>query len=183
MIKITDYIKLYDNILSEEDCEDIIKYVKDGDFKNSHVNGDGTGKKLIVDKTTRNCYVKDLDLQYDGIVFKGVEKAISNYQIDFPHFYIGANANDTGYEHLLYKGSEKGTYTTHTDSFDSAPRLISISILLNDNFDGGNFCFFDEHILEKKIGSAVVFPSNFCFPHSVLPVSNGDRHAIITWLR
>ena len=34
----------------------------------------------------------------------------------------------------------------------------------------------------NKAGSAIVFPSNFCFPHAVLPVTKGERHSIITWI-
>ena len=183
MIQITDYIKLYEDVLDKEVCKNIIDEVNYDDFQDSQIAGKPEDKGLTVDKTTRNCYVKNLDLKFDNVVFKSVEEIIKKYQTDFPYFHIGADANDTGYEHLLYKGSEKGTYVTHTDSFDKFPRLISMSILLNDDFDGGNFCFFDEYKIEKKVGSAVVFPSNFCFPHSVLPVSNGNRHAIITWLR
>ena len=72
----------------------------------------------------------------------------------------------------------------HVDSLNLHPRILSISFILNDNYDGGNFIFFDEkYKIEKKKGMAVVFPSNFCFPHAVTPVTNGDRHAIITWIR
>ena len=72
----------------------------------------------------------------------------------------------------------------HVDNLDLHPRVLSISFILNDNYDGGNFIFFDEkYKIEKKKGMAVVFPSNFCFPHAVTPVTNGDRHAIITWIR
>ena len=61
--------------------------------------------------------------------------------------------------------------------------FLSCSLILNDNYEGGNFVFFDEeYLIEKKKGSVVMFPSNFCFPHAITPVSNGDRHAIITWI-
>ena len=84
---------------------------------------------------------------------------------------------------MLYVGSEKGEYKEHTDHFRQATRVISCSILLNDNYDGGDLTFFGgEYVVSKKVGSAVVFPSNFCFPHSVTPVTNGDRHSITTWL-
>jgi predicted 2-oxoglutarate/Fe(II)-dependent dioxygenase YbiX len=116
-------------------------------------------------------------------MFDAIGKTLSLYEKDFPAFAMGAQAMDTGYVHLLYKGSEGGTYKTHIDSFEQEPRLVSLSILLNDNFDGGNFCFFDEYVIEKKVGSALVFPSCFMFPHGVQPVSNGDRHSIVTWLR
>ena len=70
-----------------------------------------------------------------------------------------------------------------TDNFDFFPRVLSCSLILNDDYEGGDFAFFGgEYIVPKKAGSAVVFPSNFCFPHAVLPVTEGDRHAIITWI-
>ena len=36
--------------------------------------------------------------------------------------------------------------------------------------------------LEKKKGSAVVFPSNFMFPHEVQKVTSGNRYSIMTWI-
>ena len=98
-------------------------------------------------------------------------------------FYTGLTITDTGYEHLLYRGSEKGEYKEHTDNSDTSPRVLSCSLILNDDYEGGNFAFFGgEYIVPKKAGSAVVFPSNFCFPHAVTPVTKGNRHAVITWI-
>ena len=33
----------------------------------------------------------------------------------------------------------------------------------------------------KLDGSAVCFPSNFTFPHEILPVTKGTRYALVTW--
>jgi len=178
--KLTDYIKLYENVLDKEICKNIIKDADFSSFERATVNNYGVNK---VDMSSRIVFNQTLNNKYEKPIFNSVADVLAKYNNDIPNFFTGAQCNDTGYSHLLYKGSEGGTYKTHIDSFDKEPRLISISILLNDNFDGGNFCFFDEHIVEKKVGSAVVFPSNFCFPHGVLPVSNGDRHAVITWIR
>ena len=168
MRKIQDYIKLYENVLDKEICANIIKDSNFSEFERASVNKNGIDK---IDMGSRNVYNKRLNNKYEEVVFNSVANILKKYRDDIPNFFTGAECKDTGYNHLLYK-----------DSFRREPRLISISLLLNDNFDGGNFCFFDEHITEKKVGSAVVFPSNFCFPHGVLPVSNGDRHAIITWM-
>ncbi len=35
---------------------------------------------------------------------------------DIPNFFTGSECFDTGYNHLLYKGSEGGKYTTHIES-------------------------------------------------------------------
>ena len=180
MIEISNYIKLYENILDKEICANIIKDSNFSEFRRAEVNG-VDGPEAMPE--SRKVYDKTLNSKYDKDVFNSVGNILKKYKEDIGHFFTGAECVDTGYTHLLYKGSEGGKYTTHIDSFEREPRLISISILLNDDFEGGNFCFFDEMIVKKKVGSAVVFPSNFCFPHGVLPVFNGDRHAVITWMR
>jgi predicted 2-oxoglutarate/Fe(II)-dependent dioxygenase YbiX len=53
---------------------------------------------------------------------------------------------------------------------------------LNDEYEGGEFAFFDrEIIIRGGKGSIVMFPSNFMFPHEVMPVTSGTRYSIITW--
>ena len=174
MIKIQDYIKCYTNIISKELCEKIIE--GSGDFKKSTVRDGEISQE-------RNCYDSTLNKKFNDSIYESVGKILQRYQNDFNYFTTGLTAEDTGYHHLLYKGSEKGEYRSHVDHFDLHPRVLSCSIILNDNYEGGDFSFFDgEHIIKKQAGSAVVFPSNFCFPHSVTPVTNGDRHAIITWI-
>ena len=177
MNNLKDFIKVYDNVLDKNICKKIVETADESRFKKARV-GNNTVKT-----DTRNCYDAEIDKDFDKIIFESVGKVLTLYQNDIGTFADGAEGVDTGYNHLIYKGSEKGMYKTHTDHFGKEPRLLSISILLNDNFDGGNFCFFDEYVIEKKVGTAIAFPSNFMFPHAVLPVSNGDRHAIITWIR
>ena len=60
------------------------------------------------------------------------------------------------------------------------PHLTSL-IFLNDDYEGGEFVLCGEP-LEKKKGSAVVFPSNFMFPHEVKKVISGDRYSVMTWI-
>ena len=54
----------------------------------------------------------------------------------------------------------------------------------DDDFDGGEFSFFNqEKIINPLKGSAIMFPSNFMFPHEVLPVTKGIRYSMITWFK
>jgi predicted 2-oxoglutarate/Fe(II)-dependent dioxygenase YbiX len=132
----------------------------------------------------RNCYGKRLSKQFDEIIFNVIKTILKLYTQDIPHFGTGTTCEDTGYEHLFYKGSEKGEYKEHTDHSSTNPRVLSCSLILNDDYEGGDFSFFKgKYIVKKKSRSAVVFPSNFCFPHSVTPVTKGNRHAIVTWIR
>jgi len=176
MIKIEDYIKCYENVLDYDLCKEIVKDVGIKDFQRAMVNDSEISKK-------RNCHEKQLNKKYNKDLYTAVGNILKKYGQDFGFFNTGLTVEDTGYQHLLYRGSEKGEYTTHVDHFDLAPRVLSISFILNEDYDGGDFSFFnDEFLIKKKIGSACVFPSNFCYPHRVTPVTNGDRHAVITWI-
>jgi predicted 2-oxoglutarate/Fe(II)-dependent dioxygenase YbiX len=61
---------------------------------------------------------------------------------------------------------------------------VSCSFALNDNFEGGEWCFFDNTVkMRVEQGQAVMFPSDFLFPHAIAPVTKGTRYSIITWFR
>jgi len=175
MIAIQDFIKCYENMLDPELCKKIIKE-DSHDFKNAIVK-DG------IISSHRKCYMKVIDKKFETNMYSNIGKFLKLYEKEFKYFTTGLSCEDTGYQHLLYKGEEKGEYKDHVDHFDLYPRVLSCSIILNDDYDGGDFSFFEgEYCVPKKTGSAVVFPSNFCFPHAVTPVSNGDRHTIVTWI-
>ena len=176
MITTSDYIKCYNNIVDQETCKNIINNINLDNFKRATTR-DGDESSL------RNCYQNKLNNDFDKKIYNCVGKVLQKYANDFRYFYTGLTTEDTGYTHLIYKGSEKGEYKTHIDHYDLNPRVLSCSFILNEDYDGGDFSFFEgRHVVKKLAGSVVVFPSNFCFPHAVTPVTNGDRHAIITWI-
>ena len=177
MINLTDYIKCYEEILDEKTCTNIVNDISIDNFKKALTGDDD-------ESSFRNCYTNKLNSKYDKKIYECVGEILQKYVKSFPYFSTGLSIEDTGYGHLIYKGSEKGEYKTHVDHYDLDPRVLSCSFILNDKYDGGDFSFFEgKHIVKKKSGSAVVFPSNFCFPHAVTPVTNGDRHSVITWIR
>ena len=82
----------------------------------------------------------------------------------------------------LLRYNEGGFYTIHTDNYKDRPRTVAMSLMLNDDYDGGEIAFFErEHIIKPSAGSAVIFPANFMYPHEIMPVLAGTRYAIITW--
>jgi len=66
-------------------------------------------------------------------------------------------------------------------------RKLSMTILLNDNYKGGEFQFVNYHKLENTIetpefknsGSIIVFPS--FIEHQVAPITKGTRHSLVAW--
>ena len=178
------YIFTLDSVVPEELCDTILEEYHDCTFWTPSSVGNGN-----VDDQIRNCDIinitENIVLQKNFDVRKKLDEdfyvcastAINEYRKLFPEV---ASEIDTGYNLLRYK--EGQFYTQHTDSFKSQQRSVSCSFLLNDDYEGGEFAFFDrEIIIRGGKGSIVMFPSNFMFPHEIMPVTSGTRYSIITW--
>ena len=59
--------------------------------------------------------------------------------------------------------------------------IASIWPQLDWYLEGGDFYVASERFSPKK-GSAIIFPSNFMFPHEAEVVTKGTRWSIVTWL-
>ena len=71
-------------------------------------------------------------------------------------------------------------YSLFDGDIKGVPILTAVG-LLNDDYDGGNFVMFQDHIVELKQGDVIIFPSNFLFPHKVEPVTKGIRYSMVSW--
>ena len=61
---------------------------------------------------------------------------------------------------------------------------ITVSICLNENYEGGEFTFFQESLIYTlKKGDVLMFPSSFQYPHGVKKITKGTRYQLVLWLR
>jgi predicted 2-oxoglutarate/Fe(II)-dependent dioxygenase YbiX len=183
--KLQDYIYIVKNALSLDLCDEILH-----EFKNIDEWVDtAVGNNGEVNKQVRNCQTivisyphviqKNNEVRHklDNDVLNGASKCIQEYNNKFLHCKI---EEDSGYELLKYP--EGCFYMEHTDSFKARPRAVSCSFILNDDFEGGEFAFFNKELKYKlEKGDALMFPSNFMYPHEVMPVTKGIRYSIVTW--
>jgi predicted 2-oxoglutarate/Fe(II)-dependent dioxygenase YbiX len=87
----------------------------------------------------------------------------------------------------LLKYEVGGKYEKHVDHFFGSSRTLSFILNLNEEYEGGDFVFYDQKENEvKKIkcntGTVIFFPSNFLYPHSVQPITKGTRYSIVGWI-
>jgi hypothetical protein len=85
--------------------------------------------------------------------------------------------SDEGFDILRYEKGQR--IDTHVD--DDKPRVLSMSIALNDEYKGGEFRFWGTETIKPPAGCAIMFPANFMYPHQILPVTAGTRYSMITW--
>tara|TARA_R100001129_G_scaffold184909_2_gene171283 strand:+ start:1543 stop:2088 length:546 start_codon:yes stop_codon:yes gene_type:complete len=178
-----EYVLEIKKLIPESFCKKIIAYF-DKDLGEARIVG---GK----DKLIRNCNTKSV--MHTATLG---EKICSNYiqqkVLDCKDFYASkfkylnvskiSSCDILKYEHNEYKAG----YTFHTDmGISVSERQISVSICLNNDFEGGEFVFDfkdEKYQFPQNVGDAVVFPSNFMFPHQVNQVTQGTRYAIVAWL-
>ena len=91
--------------------------------------------------------------------------------------------NDFTFQFTEYQINEY--YNWHTDSGNTsnAKRRISVVILLNDDYEGGDLVLKvneNEEIMNKKMGNLFLFDSNTL--HKVTPVNFGTRYSLVTWV-
>jgi predicted 2-oxoglutarate/Fe(II)-dependent dioxygenase YbiX len=185
MKNIQDYIVVIKNALTSPLCEAILN-----EYKNSNEWVDAVvGNGASIKKEVRNCKTigisqpliieinKKIRQKLDKYIFLSAGECIKKYNNKFQDCKI---EEDSGYDILKY--TEGSFYTEHVDSFKARPRAVSCSFILNDDFEGGEFAFFNRELKYKlDKGDALLFPSNFMYPHEVLPVTKGTRYSIITW--
>lgn len=88
--------------------------------------------------------------------------------------------NDEGFQILKY---EKGEYyRPHLDASSENKRVLSLIIYLNSDYDGGETSFLRQKIKVKgNTGDILIFPSNYCFPHTAEEVKSGIKYTMVTW--
>jgi predicted 2-oxoglutarate/Fe(II)-dependent dioxygenase YbiX len=181
--QLEDYIIVLKNLVPHN-CDEILNEYKD--YKDFVVASTTGGINLDVRKCfniqisdqlimTQNYEVRK---KIDEELFLIVGQAGLQYNKTFCH----ANnfSGDSGYTLLKYELD--GEYKYHIDDSSITPRKLSLSLTLNDDFEGGEFSFFyGQKNYKLNKGDGIMFPSNFMYPHAVLPITSGVRYSIVTW--
>jgi len=182
-----EYIGYYEEVVPHELCRDIINY---GFNFQPSIYANHQGKKELKEPKEgwwdERVRMDDFWIRKDSIWYKKLkvsfEIAIKKYSETFPLFSV---------QHItdfrINRYSEDGYMSKHCDNIHHShgqkygfPQVSSL-LFLNDNYEGGEFVVADE-VYNTKKGSALIFPSNFMFPHEVKPITKGTRWSIITWI-
>jgi hypothetical protein len=101
---------------------------------------------------------------------------------DYKNYFGTAAPWHDSYAILKYGVGQK--FTNHIDDHQDYHRRISTTYYINDNYLGGEILFPRFDIAFKpKANQMIVFPSTYVYNHSVLPVIEGERYAVVSWMR
>jgi predicted 2-oxoglutarate/Fe(II)-dependent dioxygenase YbiX len=172
---------VYDDILTEKDCDMLIKLYNQAPDEEAGVGGGNIG---TINKTIRN--VNKVILP----VHKGIGARLAA---------VGLDANAQRWKFDITKANQSeflkypaggGRYKGHIDTFLNKNstnlaecRKLTVLAFLNDDFKGGKFFLQTGHekiYPTQKKGTVLVFPSFIL--HGVEDVEEGERYSVVTWM-
>ena len=133
---------------------------------------------------------EDITKMLHGKINKGLERYyanVSKIHNAFSHYPVPCGTSTTcwreGIQILEYQDSQE--YKFHHDcatdpNIQAYERKLSIILYLSDGFDGGKTEFL-HNSFKPPAGSALMFPSNWCYPHAGQPVTSGKKRVAVTW--
>ena len=185
------YIKVFNNVMPNVVLENLIKICKESpNFQLATIIGNDS--KNVLDKKIRKTFtwevknigVKSLtEVHWTNFLYNVFNNSIDSYLKN-----IDVESNWRVSEVQILKYNVGGHYKFHVDNALSIPRTYSCILFLNDDYEGGDLVFKfpgedNEYKIKTKRNSVVVWPSNFLYPHSVKPVTKGERYSVVAWAR
>ena len=182
-MNIEKYIGYYKNVVPDTLCNSIMNY--NYNFQPS-TYADHKGKIPNSDERVRmdECWIGKNQAQnaYYEDIKPCVEYACRKYSEKFPLFSVQYMT-----DFRINRYSQGGFMSSHVDNIHHShgqqygfPQ-VSVLLYLNDDYVGGEF-YVAGKLFEPEQGSAIIFPSNFMFPHEAKTVWKGMRWSIVTWM-
>jgi PKHD-type hydroxylase len=170
-------------VFDANELADIINYCKKQPKINSKIIT--ASNSIALDETIRSSKISWIDYEEENAWFytkianliEGLNKSCYGFDL-------------LGFEQLQfteYNAKTQDKYDWHNDMFwgenpHTLTRKLSATLLLNDNFEGGQFEFSNLFATEQpqmKAGSLIVFPSFLA--HRVAPMISGVRNSLVCW--
>lgn len=183
---LSDYLKIY-KVISDESCDKIIQELEKEIWKKHEYYDVTTNKSNIVNAekeldvlSTKNIDVKNfVEKQIYNTIYQYVIKDLNfNFMLGWQNFSdVRFNRYSVGqimsehcdHIHSLFEGKDKGI------------PILSILGCLNDDYEGGQFLMWGDEEIKISKGEIAIFPSNFLYPHQVLPITKGVRYSFVSW--
>ena len=125
-----------------------------------------------------NQWIYDLAFKYMKIAN---QNSGWNFDIDYAQTMQITKYDKNGHYDYHFDGDGYSVYNTPDNKFTHGKtRKLSMSIILNKDYEGGEFQFFNQDKLKtNKQGTIIVFPSYLV--HKVNPVTKGTRYSLVVW--
>ena len=177
------WIGYYENVVPDELCDDIISYTIENKelTPSTYSTHDRTNPK-----SPQRVFMDDVWFRFgEDKYYEEMKEHTLNVLSIYQKVHKVVCQRYTDFRVNRYKSG--GFMSEHIDNIHHShgqqygyPHL-SVLLFLNEYYGGGEFVVADNQYETSK-GSAIIFPSNFMFPHKVNKIEYGIRWSVISWL-
>jgi len=190
-VNITNFIGVYDNYITKEECNKAIKLFEDQDKFNKTVNRIAAEKTSIIYKQDQQLFTNKSNID---IWWEDLKSMLFNFDVAWKHYVNNVGA-DTAYDNQPFYFTTLKIQKTlptegyhiwhieHGKGFENEPRAFVFSIYLNDVEEGGEteFLHFSKRV-KPKTGRIVIWPAAFPYLHRGNPPLSGEKYLLTSWM-
>mgnify|MGYP003630601790 FL=1 len=187
---INNFIGVYDNYITEEECKKAIQLFEDQNKFNNTINRISFEKASILQKQDQQFFAENSNVD---VWWESLKPMMFNFDIALKHYIENTGANDaygTPFHFTQLKLQKtlptEGYHVWHIEhgrGFQMEPRAFVFSIYLNDVEEGGEteFLHFSKRV-KPKTGRIVIWPAAFPYVHRGNPPLSGEKYILTSWM-
>ena len=189
-VNINNFIGVYDNYITKEECSKAIKlYEKQNKFNNT-INRIGGEKASILKKQDQQFFAAHNNLD---VWWEDLKTIMLNFDLAWNHYLQNtgaADAYDVRFNFTTLKIQKtlptEGYHVWHIEhgkGFHNESRAFVFSIYLNDVEEGGEteFLHFSKRV-KPKTGRIVIWPAAFPYVHRGNSPLSGEKYILTSWM-
>ena len=191
-VNINNFIGVYDNYITKEECNKAIKLYEDENKFNNTINRVAFEKASILQKQDQQFFAGTNNI---NVWWETLKPMIVNFDLAWNH-YIKNTGADAAYDYGPFYFTDlklqktlptEGYHAWHIEhgkGYENEPRAFVFSIYLNDVEEGGEteFLHFSKRV-KPKTGRIVIWPAAFPYVHRGNPPLSGEKYILTSWMR
>ena len=190
-VNINNFIGVYDNYITKEECNKAIQFYENQNNFNRTVNRLEAEKISTLQKNDQQYFAYKQDV---NIWWETLKSMVLNFDIAFKHYIknIGADQDLFGVpfqytslkiQKTLPKEGYHVWHIEHGPGYENEARAFVYTIYLNDVEEGGEteFLHFSKRV-KPKTGRIVIWPAGFPYVHRGNPPLSGEKYILTSWM-
>ena len=187
---ITNFIGVYDNYITKEECSKAIKFYENQSNFNQTVNRLQSEQSSILEKRDQQYFANGTNIDAWWTELKSL---MVNFDLAFNHYISNTGAKEAygvpfhfttlKIQKTLPTEGYHVWHIEHGQGFDNEPRAFAFTVYLNNIEEGGEteFLHFSKRV-QPKTGRIVIWPAAFPYLHRGNPPLLGDKYILTSWM-
>jgi len=190
--KINNFIGVYDNYITKQECDKAIKLFENQNKFNNTLNRMNFENSPILQKQDKQFFAGENNID---VWWEDLKPMMLNFDIAWNHYVQQTGARESyGQDKFIYTRLKiqktlptEGYHVWHIEhgpTFEMKNRAFVFSIYLNDVKEGGEteFLHFSQRVKPKK-GRIVIWPAAFPYLHRGNPPLSGKKYILTSWMK